>query len=146
MKKETYKRGDQVLFMRLTDYGLTIQQAQVTATKGEAVYVKHSQDGGYEWKNSFSPDGNFYRNSYPLWALRKLKPTDSLKNLTKRSQRVSDAYRSYKDKWSEMEREVERLAWEFKKAELAKRKETIPGGWPDMVKAAARMGFKQPKK
>ncbi len=119
-QKETFKRGDQVLYVRLTDYGLTVSQAVVTATKGDTVYAKHTTESG-DWKFSFSPDGNFHRDSYPLWAIRKLKPDDSIEKLNKRARKASDAYRAFKDKWAEMEREVERLAWEWKRNEIDKR-------------------------
>lgn len=140
-----FKRGDKVLTLSLQDYGIRIFEATVTATKGETVYTKHVGENGYEWKDSFAPDGRSHREPKPLWCVRKLKPEDNIEKLRELCTKTTDAYNEYKKKVQEVYRQVESEAYEWKTKESSRRQAEITGGWKDMEALAASMGFEKSK-
>ena len=74
-----------------------------------------------------------------------LQPGDSVKRLERFAEKATAKYREYKDAIAQMEREVENLAWQWKRNELDKRRAEIKGGYQDMLKSARKMGFKVPR-
>ena len=143
-----FKRGDRVVYIQVTDYGVQVAEATVTATKGDTVYARCKSENGSEWKKSFSPAGRLwgsYGESQALWTVRMLQPGDSVKRLERFAEKATAKYREYKDAIAQMEREVENLAWQWKRNELDKRRAEIKGGYQDMLKSARKMGFKVPR-
>lgn len=160
-KQPTYKRGDKVVYLRMTDYGLQVTQAEVTATREQLcvnpqlcgqkyehlVYVKHESANGSIWKYTFSDAGGSrygYGEKYPLWMLRHMNDSE-LPNLEKRAKEATEAYQKYKDRCTNIDRQVEEEARKWKWAELEKRKKDVPNGWDYLNRVVARMGFMQPK-
>lgn len=149
VKQPPFKRGEEVVFVNITDYGLQVSNGTVTAVMDGVVHVKIVYDNGTwtnTYKHKFSTEGHFHRDPYPLWALRKLEPGEDVEKLKKLAAKASQKYRDFKDAWANIEREVERLAWEWKRNELDKRRQDLPDGYQGMMKVAKKMGFKIPKR
>ena len=153
-KKPNFKHGDKVLYYRMDSYGISLTEATVTAVRQEdqhwIVHTLFQGAGGSEWKKRFTTGKNG-RRPYPrgddglIGELRLMTAGDNLKALKKRASIATDRYRQHKDKVSDVQRQVEREAWEWKTKETSKRTAEIPDGYDYLARVLSRMGFRQRK-
>lgn len=141
-----YKRGDQVIFIIIGTYGMSLSQGEVTAVRNdEVVYVKHVAAGGSTWKYTFGRvPGHFQEKPRPLWMLRHLNG-ENFKALEKRVHEADRVYKAYCEALNKMERELEHDAYVWKNEQREVRKKAIPNGQDHLYRVVSRMGFKRPK-
>jgi hypothetical protein len=144
-----FKRGDEVIFLRLDGYGIDVTRGVVSATNNvkRTVNVKYKSVHGTEFKTSFGENpGYFQEKPRPLWHLLPLNG-HNFRKMSGRAARAVREYKDYEEKVREMDSQLETDARNWKYAEREKRLQLIPDrSYRYLHRVAARMGFKQPRK
>lgn len=147
MKATDFKRGDKVVYCQNHGDGISLTEATVTVVAKGVVHTKHITQHGWECKEKFGErPGNFQENPRPLWRLRKIAPSDNLKNLQKRAKKATQISQRYRQQYQEIQTQVENEAREWKYREIELRAAKLAHGGSYLDRVLARMGFKRPKK
>ena len=152
-KRPQFKRGDRVLYYSTSSYGIHLTEATVTAVRQDdqhwIVHTLFKGERGSEWRKRFTT-GQRYRGNGKgfddlIETLRLLTDVDDLENLKKRAATATDRYRRHQDKVSEVQRQVEHEAYDWRVEETRRRTETIPDGFDYVNRVLSRMGFRRPR-
>lgn len=144
MKKVTYKRGMEVVFLQL-NYGISISAGTVTTVRDGTVYVRFKSHYDWTFTYKFTDEPGYKPNTYQLWHIRPLRPGEDVKALEKRMKHASKLYNIHQSAVSTMQREVEGEARSWQREEEFRRRGEIPNGPGYIKRVASRAGFTQPK-